>query len=87
MTAGWTTEGTGALVSVLGQANVESELDGVARNNTVFKKIAKEIAELGFERTWQQCQTKVKNLTQKFRNVNTSVYFLDYYLYYHYAAF
>ena len=71
MAAGWTTEETGALVSIWGQANVQNELDGIASNRTVFEKIAKEMAELGFERTWQQCRTKVKNLTQKFRKVNT----------------
>ena len=71
MAAGWTMEETGALVSIWGQANVQNELDGIARNRTVFEKIAKEMAELGFERTWQQCRTKGKNLTQEFRKVNT----------------
>ena len=60
---GWTTEETGVLVIIWRQANVQSELDGVARNKTVFEKIAKEMAELGYERTWQQCRTKIKNLT------------------------
>ena len=44
MAAGWTTEETGALVSIWGQANVQNELDGIARNRTVFEKIAKEMA-------------------------------------------
>ena len=60
MTAGWTTEETGALVNIWGQANVQSELDGVARNKTVFEKIAKEMAELGYERTWQQSEQKLR---------------------------
>ena len=40
MAVGWTTEETGALVSIWGQANVQNELDGVGRNRTVFEKIA-----------------------------------------------
>ena len=63
-------EETRALVGVWGQQNVQSELDGVTRNRTVFERIAKEMRELGFERTWQQCRTKIKNLTQKYRKVS-----------------
>ena len=65
MAAGWTAEETGALISIWGQANVQNELDGVTRNRTVFEKIAKEMAELRFERTWQQCRTN--NAEQKLR--------------------
>ena len=36
MAASWTTEVTGALVSIWGEANVQNELDGVARNRTIF---------------------------------------------------
>ena len=70
MAAGWSAEETRALVGVWGQENVQSELDGVTRNRTVFDRIAKEMRELGFERTWQQCRTKIKNLTQKYRKVS-----------------
>ena len=72
MAAGWTTEETRALVSVWGQANVQSELDGVTRNRSVFEGIAKELSDMGIEKTWQQCRTKIKNLTQKYRKVLNS---------------
>ena len=71
MAAGWSNEETRALVSVWGQANVQSELDSVARNRVVFQRIAGLLEELGYERTWQQCRTKIKNLTQKYRKVNS----------------
>ena len=70
MAAGWSAEETRALVGVWGQQNVQSELDGVTRNRTVFERIAKEMRELGFERKCQQCRTKIKNLTQKYRKVS-----------------
>ena len=60
---------TGALVSVWGQANVQSELDRVVRNRTIFERVCRELKEMGIHRTRQQCRTKIKNLTQKYRKV------------------
>ena len=34
-------------------------------------KISKELGEVGDEKTWQQCRTKIKNLTQKYRKVSS----------------
>ena len=62
MASGWTAEMTRALVSVWGQANVQSELDGVVRNRTIFERISRELKEMGIHRTWQQCRTKIKTL-------------------------
>ena len=59
MAGGWTAEMTPALVSVWGQANVQSELDGVVRNRTIFERISRELKEMGIHRTWQQCRTKI----------------------------
>ena len=38
MSSGWTTEETRALVGVWGQANVQSELDGMARNRSIYAR-------------------------------------------------
>ena len=62
MAASWTAKETRALVGVWGQANVQSELDGVTRNRSIFERIARELSEMGIEKTWQQCCTKIKNL-------------------------
>ena len=70
MAAGWTFGATKALVSVWGQESVQNELDGVARNRTIYERISRELMAKGFEKTWQQCRTKVKNLTQKYRKVS-----------------
>ena len=70
MAAGWTVKATRALVSVWGQESMQSELDGVARNWSIFEKIAREPMAKGFEKTWQQCHAKLKNLTQKYRKVS-----------------
>ena len=69
MAAGWSHEETRALVSVWSQSNVQSQLDAVSRNRSVYESIARELSALGYERSWTQCKTKIKNLTQKYRKV------------------
>ena len=66
----WSAEETRALLDVWGADNVQRHLDGVVRNRTVYQRVANGLAELGFERTWQQCKTKVKNLVQRYRKVS-----------------
>ena len=61
-TALWTEE-TRALVGVWGAEDVQSQLDGVERNKAIFEKIASSLTNHGYHRTWQQCKTKIKNMT------------------------
>ena len=65
MAAGWSVEETKTLVDIWGAHDVQAQLDGVTRNRCVYEKIATE-----FHRTWQQCKTNVKNLTQRYRKVS-----------------
>ena len=69
MASGWTYEQTRALISIWGQEDVQRELDGVARNRIIYERMSSELRELGMEKTWQQCRTKVKNLTFRYRKV------------------
>ena len=69
MASGWTYEQTRALISIWGQEDVQRELDGVARNRIIYERMSSELRELGVEKTWQQCRTKVKNLTFRHRKV------------------
>lgn len=70
--ASWSPEATAELITVWSQENVQNELDGVSRNRTIFERIAKELCEKGYDKSWQQCRTKIKNLTQKYRKVRIS---------------
>ena len=72
MAGAWRDEETRALVGVWGAASVQEQLDGVVRNRIVYEYVAK-MVELGYERTWQQCRTKIKNMTQRYRKVHISV--------------
>ena len=69
MSGSWSTEKTTTLISIWGEESVQSRLDGAHRNRHIFKQIAREMADEGYEKTWQQCSTKMKNLVQKYRKV------------------
>ena len=47
VTALWTEEETRALVGVWGAEEVQSQLDGVARNKAIFEKIASSSQTMG----------------------------------------
>ena len=49
---GWSADATRALVSVWIQQNVQNELDGVSRNRAIFERIARELRNKGYEKTW-----------------------------------
>ena len=70
MAAGWDADATKALINIWGQENVQSQLDSVTRNRVIYEKIALRLEEEGYTRSWQQCRTKIKNLTQKYRKVS-----------------
>ena len=72
MAGSWNVEETKALIAIWGQENVQSQLDRIHRNRDVYQRIAMELEDAGYVKTWQQCRTKIKNLTQKYRKVNVA---------------
>uniref|UniRef100_A0A1X7UP62 Myb/SANT-like DNA-binding domain-containing protein n=1 Tax=Amphimedon queenslandica TaxID=400682 RepID=A0A1X7UP62_AMPQE len=69
MAGGWTEVETCALIDVWGDADVQHQLDSVSRNRHIYEKISTDLNNLGYHKTWQQCKTKVKNLTQRYRKL------------------
>ena len=69
MAGSWNTEETRTLISIWGEESIQSKLDKAHRNREVFERIALEMSDVGYEKSWQQCRTKIKNLTQKYRKV------------------
>jgi len=69
MAGSWSVEETKALIAVWGQESVQNQLERVHRNRDVYQRISMELEEYGYEKSWQQCRTKVKNLTQRYRKV------------------
>ena len=66
---GWSNEETRALLGIWGAAEVQNQLDGIIRNRVIYEKIAASLSKLGYERTWQQCKTKIKNMVQRYKKV------------------
>ena len=75
MAGSWTNNETKTLLSLQGDESVQRKLDKAHRNRDIYEAIARDMAEQGYERTWQQCRTKIKNLVQKYRKV--SYHFCD----------
>ena len=65
----WSDNEVKALLAVWGENNVQEELDGAVRNKAVFMNISKKLKEMGFDRDWQQCRVKIKNLKKSYRDV------------------
>jgi len=40
MVAGWSMAATQTLITILGEQNIQGQLDGVSRNKNIFEKIA-----------------------------------------------
>ena len=57
MSGSWSTEETKTLNSIWGEESVQSWLDSAHQNRHIFKQIAREMSDKGYEKTWQQCRT------------------------------
>ena len=50
--AGWSSEKTKAFLGICGASEVQSQLDGIVRNRTIFEIVAAQLREAGYEKTW-----------------------------------
>ena len=65
----WSDAEVSVLITVWGEADVQEQLDGATRNQTIFANIAKKLKESGYDRDWQQCRAKIKNLKAEYKKV------------------
>ena len=65
----WSDAEVTALIAVWGEADIQDQLDGATRNQTIFACIAKRLKESGYDRDWQQCRAKIKNLKAEYKKV------------------
>ena len=66
----WSDNEVRALISIWGEDNIQEELDGAVRNQVIYSTIARKMQQKGYEREWQQCRTKIKNLKKEYRQTN-----------------
>ncbi|XP_033989543.1 uncharacterized protein zgc:113263 isoform X1 [Trematomus bernacchii] len=63
----WSDEETLNLLDIWGNDSVQRALKGCSKNRHIFTQIAQKIAERGYSRTVEQCQTRIKRLKKSFR--------------------
>ena len=64
----WTDDETKLLITIWSDANIQEQLENHSiRNKVVYEKVAKGMADSGFNRTQKQCQSKIKHLREKYR--------------------
>ena len=57
------------LISLWSDDTVQAQLEGCRRNSEVYKKIAKELTEVGYARIVEQCRDKMKNLRAEYKKI------------------
>ncbi|XP_076009484.1 uncharacterized protein LOC143002949 isoform X1 [Genypterus blacodes] len=65
--APWTDVETLTLINLWGEDKIQRELRGIHRTGHLFSIISNKLAALGFSRTAEQCQTRLKRLKTSFR--------------------
>ncbi|XP_034019841.1 uncharacterized protein zgc:113263 [Thalassophryne amazonica] len=63
----WSEEETLNLLDIWGKDSVQQALKGCLKNRHIFTQISQKLAERGYMRTVEQCQTRIKNLKKCFR--------------------
>ncbi|KAG9331885.1 hypothetical protein JZ751_016623 [Albula glossodonta] len=66
----WADEEVRALLQTW--AERRAELQGAARNKSIFQEMALRLQRLGVERSWKQCRTKYKNLKYDYKSARHS---------------
>ena len=65
----WSDAEVTALISIWGDEGIQEQLDGATRNRSIYVNISKKLLESGFERDWQQCKAKIKNLKGDYKKI------------------
>ncbi|XP_078582788.1 uncharacterized protein LOC144865722 isoform X2 [Branchiostoma floridae x Branchiostoma japonicum] len=63
----WAADETRTLISLWAEPSVQKELKNAYRNRYVFEMIARQMCQAGWQRTWKQCQRKIKELKLRYR--------------------
>ncbi|XP_030649497.1 uncharacterized protein LOC115829483 [Chanos chanos] len=64
----WADSETQVLIDIWGNEQVQNNLRGCVKNRHIFSQISQAMAEQGYNRTAEQCQSRVKRLKASFRH-------------------
>ncbi|XP_039647548.1 uncharacterized protein LOC120553322 isoform X2 [Perca fluviatilis] len=68
-TVPWTVNEVQTFLGIMGEEEIQQELDGSARNKAVFQLVSRRMAAHGFHRTSEQCRIKSKKLRSDYRRI------------------
>ncbi|XP_067347325.1 uncharacterized protein [Channa argus] len=65
--ANWSHEETRALLSVWSDEKIQRDLEGLVRNERVYREVSDRLAAMGMSRSAKQCRQKIKKLKLEYR--------------------
>jgi len=69
MAGSWSVITTKVLIALWGQESTQNQLERIHRNQDAYQRVSMELEDYGYDKSWQQSQTKIKNLTQQYRKL------------------
>ena len=66
----WNGQATETLMLLWGKDIMEKHTKQLKMDQTVFERISEILLELGYNFSWRQCHTKLKNIIQTYRRVS-----------------
>jgi hypothetical protein len=69
-TLAWANKEVETFLCILGEEDVQRELDGAVRNEKVFQLVSGRMAIAGYEKNTEQCRQKCKKLRAEYPKVN-----------------
>ena len=68
-TTTWTDDETLKLINFWGDEVVQVLMEGCSRNRHVYERLARELENAGYKRTWVQCRDKIKKLKGEYKKI------------------
>ena len=65
----WGDSETTKLLELWSEGGIQAQLRGMTRNEVPYRKIAEELENSGYKRTFTQCREKIKALKKKHKEV------------------
>ncbi|XP_037830325.1 uncharacterized protein LOC119616816 [Kryptolebias marmoratus] len=65
----WSNDEVQVFLSIIGDCNIQRQLDRATCNEKVFVEVAERMAGAGYSRTSPQCQEKLKNLKRDYKAI------------------
>ncbi|XP_067284024.1 uncharacterized protein [Pseudorasbora parva] len=69
MTVLWSVDEVRTFLSLVAEERIQRDLNGMTRNEKVFKEVAQLLAAHGYHRTYKQCRDKLKKLKSNYRTI------------------